>query len=179
MKKILLLGVVAFVLSSCTVHRASVVATTQPVSTRTTTTVASLNISQKRISHTYKPTRSDAKKLNSNQLIQNAIYEALSNNGNADVLVNVNSYVTSKSGRGVTAITVSGYPAYYVDFRQPTETDYKNLYVFGATSVKEVTVSTPNSNELKTITVAPSSEQQTVIEKKKRLFQRLFDKKNK
>lgn len=179
MKKFLLLGVVAFVLSSCTVHRASVVATTQPVSTRTTTTVASLNISQKRISHTYKPTRSDRKRLSSAQLVQNAMYEALSNNGNADVLVKVNSYVTASAWGRVKAITVSGYPAYYVDFRQPTEADYKNLYVFGATSVKEVTISTPSSNELKTITVAPSTEQQTVIEKKKGLFQRLFGKKNK
>lgn len=178
MKKILLLGVVAFVLSSCTVHRASVVTTTQPVSTRTTTTVASLNISQKRISHTYKPTRSDRKRLSSAQLVQNAMYEALSNNGNADVLVKVNSYVTASAWGRVKAITVSGYPAYYVDFRQPTEADYKNLLTFGATNITEIT--TPKKTpDYRTVKVAPSSEQQTIVEKKKGIFQRLFGRKNK
>ncbi len=177
MKKILLMGVVAALLSSCSVHRASVISTTQPVSTRTTTSVASLNISQKRISHTYKPKRIDSRRLSSAQLLNNAMYEALSNNGNADVLVKVNSYVTASIWGRVKTITISGYPAYYADFRQPNDADYKNLLTFGATNIVEI--STPeNSPELKTVKIIPSTEQQTVVEKKG-FLRRLFGKKRK
>ena len=64
------------------------------------------------------------------QLIRNAVYAALEANGNADELVEVSYSVASKRGffcKRVRSISVSGYPAYYVDFREPTDSDLKNV----------------------------------------------------
>ena len=64
------------------------------------------------------------------QLVQNAIYAALEENGNADELVEVSYYVSAKRGfltKRVRSISVTGYPAYYVDFREPSESDLKSV----------------------------------------------------
>ena len=64
--------------------------------------------------------------LSEKQLIQNAIYKALELNGNADELVEVNYYITVRRGflsKRIESIAVSGYPAYYKDFREPGELD--------------------------------------------------------
>ena len=117
-------------MASCTVNRATVISTSTPAPMRTTTTVTSLDVSSPRISYTYVPTKSDSKRLSESQLLDNAIFMALKENGNADVLVKVNYYVTKKRGlfnNLVKSISISGYPARYVDFRQPTEADYRNF----------------------------------------------------
>lgn len=177
MKKLFLMGVIAAMLTSCSIHRATVISTEQPVSTKTTTTVASLNVSQKRVTYTYNPTKSDAKRLSAAQLMENAMYMALKQNGNADVLVKVNSYVTTKvglSGRRIKSISVSGYPAYYTDFREPNEADYKNLYIFGATNLQEVTVEDDNATKI--LKTCPAAKQQGDRKKKGGLFGRLLGK---
>jgi hypothetical protein len=95
--------------------------------------MASLDISKKRISYTYTPSVVDSKNLSETRLMQNAIFKALEANGNADVLVQVNSMTTVRKGlfgRRIQTIVVSGYPAYYVDFREPSDMDLKSVYIF-------------------------------------------------
>jgi len=129
MKKLLFIAVIGATLSSCaSLNRATVVSTSTPAPIRTTTTVANLEVGENRISYTYVPSKADSKRLSEAQLIDNAIYMALKENGNADVLVKVNYYITRKTfPKRIQSISLSGYPAKYVDFRQPTEADYENF----------------------------------------------------
>ena len=76
------------------------------------------------------PDRKSAKTLPMWQLTQNAVYAALQENGNADELVEVSYYVSAKRGffsRRVTSISVTGYPAYYVEFRETSSMDLNNV----------------------------------------------------
>lgn len=132
MKNLFFIAAVAVLISSCTVQRAAVISSSVPAPMKTTTTVTSLDVSKNRISYTYVPRKADAKRLSETQLINNATYMALKENGNGDVLVKMNYYITTKRGMGkrVKSIDISGYPAKFVDFRQPTEADYKNLETF-------------------------------------------------
>ncbi len=137
MKKIFMISMAAFALafaSSCSsVNRAMVKTTEVSHPAVETATMASLDISKKRITYTYTPTIADAKILSEAELVQNAIFKALEANGNADVLVQVNSMVHMQKGlfgSRVKSITVSGYPAYYVDFREPSEMDLKSVSIF-------------------------------------------------
>ena len=115
MKKILLIAAVVLMTASCAmVHTAQVETTTVYSPAVETTTMATLEVSTKKISYRYVPDRKTAKTLSQKQLIQNAIYAALEENGNADELVEV-------------SISVSGYPAYYVDFREPTDADLRSV----------------------------------------------------
>ncbi len=135
MKKLLFFGAMAILMSSCAVHKANVARADVNIPAVETATMATLNVDSKRISYTYVPTKTDAKNLSERQLINNAIYMALSTTNNADVLVKVNYFVTVKKwwlfGRRVKSISVSGYPAYYTDFREPNDTDLKNALSFG------------------------------------------------
>lgn len=136
MKKFLVISMAAFVMafaSSCSVNRAMVKSTEVNHPSVETATMASLDISKKRITYTYTPTTTDSKNLSESKLIQNAVFKALEANGNADVLVQVNSMVHMRKGlfgSRVKSITVSGYPAYYVDFREPSDMDLKSVYIF-------------------------------------------------
>ena len=131
MKKLLIIALVAVVMASCSVNRAAVNTTAVSCAKIETTTMASLDISKKRITYTYAPTSTEAKNLTEQALMQNAIFKALEANGNADLLVHINSFVTLNKGcKRVKSIVVSGYPAYYVDFREPSEMDLKSVAVF-------------------------------------------------
>lgn len=138
MKKLFVIGVLAVLMSSCSTHKAMVNTTRVSHPAIESTTMATLDVSQKRISYTYVPTKQDTKALSESQLVQNAMYMALSANGNADVLVKVNSYVTYKKGlfggKRIKSISISGYPAHYVDFREPTDEDLKRVWIYNATS---------------------------------------------
>jgi len=129
MKKLLFFIVIGATFSSCaSLNRATVVSTSTPAPIRTTTAVANLDVSKTRISYTYVPSKADSKRLSEAQLIDNAIYMALKENGNADVLVKVNYYITRKTfPKRIQSISLSGYPAKYVDFRQPSKADYENF----------------------------------------------------
>ncbi len=129
MKNLLFIAVIGATLSSCaSLNRATVVSTSAPAPIRTTTSVASIEVGENRISYTYVPSKADAKRLSEAQLLDNAIYMALQENGNADILVKVNYYITRKTfPKRIQSIALSGYPAKYVDFRQPTEADYENF----------------------------------------------------
>lgn len=131
MKKIFLFAALVMLTASCSVVRRAMVETT-PVNSPAveTTTMATLEVSPNKISYNYVPDRKSAKSLPLKQLIRNAVYAALEANGNADELVEVSYSVASKRGffsKRVRSISVSGYPAYYVDFREPTDSDLKNV----------------------------------------------------
>ena len=126
MKKIVILATLALLLSSCAVHKAAVSSTTVYSPAIETTTVATLDVAANKISYVYTPTKTDAKSLSEKQLVKNAIYMALKENGNADELVEVNYYVSLKRGflsKRVKSISLTGYPATYKDFREPTNED--------------------------------------------------------
>ncbi len=129
MKKLLFIAVIGATLSSCaSLNRATVISTNAPAPVRATTTVANLEINKNRISYTYVPSKADSKHLSKAQLIDNAIYMALKENGNADVMVKVNYFITQKKfPKRIKSISLSGYPAKYVNFRQPTDVDYENF----------------------------------------------------
>lgn len=126
MKRILFLAAMTLLLASCSIHKASVASTAVYSPAVETTTIASLDVAQQKINYVYQPTKRDAKALSEKQLIQNAIYKALELNGNADELVEVNYYITIRRGflsKRIESIAVSGYPAYYKDFREPRALD--------------------------------------------------------
>lgn len=126
MKKIMILAVLALLCSSCAVHKATVSSTAVYSPAIETTTVATLDVAANKISYLYTPTKTDAKSLSEKQLVKNAIYMALKDNGNADELVEVNYFVSLKRGffgKKVKNIAVTGYPATYKDFREPTKAD--------------------------------------------------------
>lgn len=130
MKKMLFFVMISAIFSSCITNRATVVTTATTAPIRTITTVADVNVSDNRISYTYIPSKADAKRLSKTQLLNNAIYMALKNNGNADVLLQINYYITKRNVvfvRRINSITVSGYPAKYTNFRKPTKEDYENF----------------------------------------------------
>ena len=66
-------------------------------------------------------------------MLANAQYAAQKAHGSGDVMVNVSYMVDGKkflAKTKVKKITVTGYPARYVDFRTPTEEDRKNVEAF-------------------------------------------------
>lgn len=133
MKKLIVMVLVTMLMSSCTLHKSTVKNTTVKHPSIESTTMASLNVSKIRINYNYVPERADSRKLPESRLIQNAIYKALAANGNADVLVQVNTYTTIRRGlfgRRIKSISVSGYPAYYTNFREPSKSDLENVYIF-------------------------------------------------
>lgn len=153
MKKLFILGAIALFVSSCATHRAGVIDTTVQPRIEATTKVVNLDIAEKPFTYTYIPMDQDGKNLSQDQLLNNAIYMALKAYGNADVMVNVNHYITIKKGlfgSRVRSIEITGYPAKYVNFRQPNDEDYKNistLRVF-STIVKEGAESRPGLGRL-------------------------------
>ena len=133
MKKIVIFAVLALLFSSCAVHKASVASTEVYSPAIETATIATLDVAQKKITCVYTPEKKDSKTLSEKQLVKNAIYMALQTNGDADELVEVNYYVSMKRGffgKRVQSIRVSGYPATYKDFREPTTGDKDAVETF-------------------------------------------------
>jgi hypothetical protein len=88
--------------------------------------MASLDVAAKKINYVYYPEIKDSKSLSQDQLIKNAVYAALQSNGGGDELVGLSYYITVRRGffvKKVRSISVSGYPATYTNFREPTEAD--------------------------------------------------------
>lgn len=133
MKKIVIIAALALLFSSCAVHKASVASTEVYSPAIETATIATLDVAQKKITYVYTPEKKDSKTLSEKQLVKNAIYMALQTNGDADELVEVNYYVSMKRGffgKRVQSIRVSGYPATYKDFREPTTVDKDAVETF-------------------------------------------------
>lgn len=129
MKKIFTLLVVAAMFTGC--------ATTSPsmaklVNTATHTKVnavqptvavfADLQVSPTKISYFFLPSQT-VQNGGFDNIVNTAVREALIANGNADVLVGLEQQVKYDGNGAVESITVSGYPAKYINFRSPGD-DY-------------------------------------------------------
>lgn len=127
MKRFMILAMLTVVMSSCALQRATTSCRSFASQTLSEIpVVADLEVGEK-ISYTYRPETSMRKRLSKQELIDNAVAEALRENGNADVLLQpqfVFYYVEAQKYRRV---TVTGFPAKYVDFRTPTDEDFNNL----------------------------------------------------
>lgn len=77
---------------------------------------ADLDVSPNKISYFYIPSTTVAKGGFDN-VVNAAVREALGNNDNADVLVGLESQVKYNDKGVIESITVTGYPAKYVNFR--------------------------------------------------------------
>ena len=118
MKKIFLLVCVAFAVSSCQTIRSTATLKTTDIQPIGVPLIADLDVSPKRISHTMTPHRR-VQRGGFENVKSTAVREALQNNGGGDVLVNLE--VQTKSTRflfwrRIKSITVSGYPAKYINF---------------------------------------------------------------
>lgn len=152
MKKIffLLLMFVALATTSCKTIDAT--ATYQHPSTYiNTATVADLDVSNVRISFTFKPSN-QVRRGGSQNVIKAAVREALRINGGGDVLVDL-EYITVSKTRllsyifglsPIREVTVSGYPAKYKNFHNlgdtiwaPTKLYPENISI-NKTSVKSI-----------------------------------------
>lgn len=132
MKRFFFLALVSLILASCSLHKASIAAVDVYSPDVETITMASLKVMPQKITYRYMPDKYDAKRLKVNQNVQNAIFHALRENGGADELVEVSYYVTMHYGffgKRVKSILVSGYPAYYTNFREPSEQELKKIEI--------------------------------------------------
>lgn len=124
-KSILLLSAVA-VLSGCAVRVFNSSTSSNFINqpSISTSVIADLDVSPKKITYVYFPTKAVQKTVYKN-VISTAVREALKANGNADVLVSPEYQVKYEglSKRKVSMVEVSGYPANYVNFRTPSPAD--------------------------------------------------------
>jgi hypothetical protein len=60
-------------------------------------------------------------------VINTAVREALASNGNADVLVALETQVKYNSVGEIESVTVTGYPATYTNFRSPSDEVLSNM----------------------------------------------------
>lgn len=133
MKKIFTLLVVAAMFTGC--------ATTSPsmaklVNTATHTKVnavqptvavfADLQVSPTKISYFFLPSQT-VQNGGFDNVVNTAVREALIANGNADVLVGLEQQVKYDGNGAVESITVSGYPAKYINFRSPGDEYLREL----------------------------------------------------
>ena len=129
MKKIFTLVAVATMFTACSVTSPSM-ARLENTSTHTKVQVvqpvaavlADLQVAPNKISYFFLPSQTVVKAGFEN-VVNTAIREALIANGNADVLVALEQQVKYGADGNVESITVSGYPAKYVNFRSPGD-DY-------------------------------------------------------
>lgn len=122
---------------------------------------ADLAISPQKIQYTYYPT-SDVKGTDLDNIIKTAIAKALEACNNADVLVEMNYNVTGKLmlwGKWkVESIVLTGYPAYYTNFRSISESGEIIPY---DNSRRGVVVDVQDSQNSKTVKMGITEENQT------------------
>ncbi|MBO4611709.1 MAG: hypothetical protein J5671_00895 [Bacteroidaceae bacterium] len=121
MKKYMFLAVVAFMAASCTTITKTARTENVPYSMYNAT-VADLEVSPNRITYTLKPSK-EIRKGGIGNVKQAALQEALTQNGNADLMLEPQYVISHKKGplgifiNKVTSITVTGRPATYKNFR--------------------------------------------------------------
>lgn len=133
MKKIFTLVAVATMFTACSVSSLSM-ARLENTSTHTKVQVvqpvaavlADLDVAPNKISYFFLPSQTVVKGGFDN-VVNTAIREALIANGNADVLVALEQQVKYGADGNVESITVSGYPAKYVNFRSPGDEYLREL----------------------------------------------------
>ena len=146
MKKFLFLMVVApAMLVSCSMLTSAPKAPTKLTNTATYTPIkvtepvvavfADLDVSPNKISFFYIPSGTVVTAGPQN-VIDSAIREALMANGNADVLVGLEKQIKYSGDGNIESITVTGYPAKYVNFRSPGDDYLREMSASGAPAKK-------------------------------------------
>ena len=87
---------------------------------------ADLDVSPNKISFFYIPSGTIVNAGPQN-VIDSAIREALVANGNADVLVGLEKQIKYAGDGSIESVTVTGYPAKYVNFRSPGDDYLRNM----------------------------------------------------
>ncbi len=132
MKKLFILAIAATLLTSCGSFTQTTVSNTKFTSTSThtrvgvakpiTAVIADLDVSPKKITFLYIPSRA-VRNGGFDNIVNCAVQEALRENGDADVLVALEQQVKYNTNGECESITVTGYPAKYKNFRSPGD-DY-------------------------------------------------------
>lgn len=116
MKK-LFFFVVILAMTSCTVVLNT--ATHKPVHVETpiaSPLIVDLDVSPTKISYSYAPIPASIASLGKENIINTAVKQALLENGNADVMVGLETQI-QYSKIGIESVIITGYPAKYVNFR--------------------------------------------------------------
>lgn len=117
MKKLLFVGAVALMLASCSTSMKTYTATALDTRSQLqTATTADLEVNETRVSYTMRPVAKAIRDGGKDNVVAAAVHEALEKYGNADVLVDLEYVLEYKDGK-IEAITVSGHPAKYRNFR--------------------------------------------------------------
>ena len=129
MKKFFLLALVALSMIACSIPAKLIntasyteIGTAQPV----VAVLADLDVSSEKISYFMIPSKTVLQGGEKN-VIKTAVREALLANGNADVLVGLNTQIKYDAKGQPESITVTGYPAKYVNFRSPSDEEILKL----------------------------------------------------
>lgn len=129
MKKIFFVALATALLTACSVPTKlintaaySSAAVFQP----SAAVIADLEVSPEKITYFMMPTKTVLAGGEEN-VINTAVREALLANGNADVLVSLNTQIKYDAQGEPESITVTGYPAKYVNFRSPSDEDIIKL----------------------------------------------------
>ena len=125
----------AKLINTATYTRGSAV---QPVSA----VFADLQVSPEKILFLYIPSNTVLQGGESN-VVSSAVREALLSNGNADVLVALESQIKYGEDGKIESITVTGYPAKYVNFRNPGDEYLRDV---SKSSFNPVAKPTPGKN---------------------------------
>lgn len=134
MKKLFLLVVVAISIASCGTLKNS--ATYRNFSVNApfaVPVIADLSISESRVTHSYIPPKA-VKNGGEVNVINTAVREALQINGNADVMVGLETQVKYNVRKKLVSVVISGYPAKYKNFRNIDENIWHSNPYFQAPS---------------------------------------------
>ena len=104
-------------MTSCTVVLNT--ATHKPVHVETpiaSPLIVDLDVSPTKISYSYAPIPASIASLGKENIINTAVKQALLENGNADVMVGLETQI-QYSKIGIESVIITGYPAKYVNFR--------------------------------------------------------------
>lgn len=140
MKKVVLIAMFASValITSCSLPTKLINSSTSKsvhVATPVAAVFADLNVSETKISYSMMPSKTVVNGGFDN-VVNTAVREALLANGNADVLVGLETQVKYDGKGQVESITVTGYPATYTNFRNAGDDYLKTLDVDEASSSK-------------------------------------------
>lgn len=124
-------------LSSC-VTTVKTARTAETSSSIKNATVADLRVTDHRVTYTMTPTK-EIQRAGLNNVKQAALQEALTKNGNADVMVEPEYVISMKNkfllGKEVTSVTVTGRPAYYENFRTLNDSVWATPGFYGKPNV--------------------------------------------
>lgn len=116
MKKLFIAVACIATMASCSTIRTSSVSAVDVATAVVSANQADLEVATRKISYTYVPTKQD-RKTGLKNVVNNAVTEALKENGNADVLVHMNYDATLKRKGKIKKVIITGYPAKYTNFK--------------------------------------------------------------